>query len=160
MAIPKLKHIVEQVYREGTYTLSSLEGCGQFTRDCAMRVHAEDRRFVMLKKSAGRTHVVDTKGRRHAADALLFLENGKGTSVDIIGSSRTPDAKPAWTPDSKVRYGAKDGFVPDYVAEPKPDIPNPGTPLPNLGMEARFAALERRVTLLEATDQRIKAAIG
>ena len=37
MAIPKLKHLIEQVYRDGTYDLSTLEGCGEFTRACAMR---------------------------------------------------------------------------------------------------------------------------
>jgi hypothetical protein len=143
MAIPKLKHIIEQVYRDGTYDLTTLEGCGVFTRACSVRVYAEDPRFVMLKKSAGRTHVVDGKDRRHAADALLFLENGKGTSVDIIGNSRTPQAKPAWTPDVKVRYTAADGFVPDYKAEPTPEPdPTPDPQPPSGDLEARVSAIE------------------
>ena len=148
MAIPKLKAIIEQVYGDGSYDLSTLEGCGAFTRACAMRVYAEDQRFVMLKKSAGRTHVVDSKGRRHAADALLFLENGKGTSIDIIGKSRTADAKPSWTPDTIVRYTAADGFVPDYTADaPKPDDP----PAPPSGdLAERVAELERKFAALKA----------
>jgi hypothetical protein len=149
-SIPKLKHIVEQVYREGTYTLESLEGCGQFTRDCAVKLYEEDPRFVMLKKSAGRTHVVDAKGRRHGADAVLFLDQGKGTSVDIVGKSRTPEAVPAWTPDSKARYTVADGFVPDYRSVPTP-VPNPGDDLPNSGdHEARIAALEAFVAKVRA----------
>lgn len=152
MAIPKLKHLIEQVYREGTYDLSSLEGCGVFTRDCAVRLYAEDPRFVMLKKSAGRTHVVDSKGRRHAADAVLFLENGKGTSVDIIGSSRTPQAKPAWTPDSKVRYSDADAFVPDYAAPTPPPAPQPDPDTPGWpeDLTARVAALEAEIETIKS----------
>ncbi len=146
--IPKLKAIIEQVYGDGSYDLSSLEGCGAFTRACAMRVYAEDHRFVMLQKSAGRTHVVDAKGRRHAVDALLFLENGEGTSIDIIGKSRTADAKPAWTPDTVVRYTADDGFVPDYNA----DAPEPADPpaQPSGDLAERVAALERKFAALKA----------
>ena|SRR5687767_496796 len=148
MAIPKLKTIVEQVYRDGSYDLSTLDGCGAFTRACAVRVYAEDPRFVMLKKSEGRTHVVDAKGRRHAADALLFLENGKGTSIDIIGKSRTADAKPSWTPDTVVRYTAADSFVPDYTA----DAPEPGGSAepPSGDLAERVAALERKFAALKA----------
>ena len=148
MAIPKLKAIIEQVYRDGNFDLSTLEGCGAFTRACAMRVYDEDSRIVMLKKSAGRTHVVDSKGRRHAADALLFLENGKGTSVDIVGKSRTPEAKPSWTPDSQVRYGTADGFVPDYEdAEPEPE-PEPEEP--TVGLAARVADLEADMKTIQS----------
>ena len=148
MAIPKLKAIIEQVYGDGSYDLSTLEGCGAFTRACSVRVYAEDPRFVMLKKSAGRTHVVDAKGRRHAADALLFLENGEGTSIDIIGKSRTADAKPSWTPDTVVRYTADDGFAPDYTADvTEPDDP----PAPPSGdLAERVAALERKFAALKA----------
>jgi hypothetical protein len=148
MAIPKLKALIEQVCHDGSYDLSTLDGCGAFTRACAMRVYAEDQRFVMLKKSAGRTHVVDSKGRRHAADALLFLENGKGTSIDIIGKSRTADAKPSWTPDTVVRYTAADGFVPDYTA----DVSEPGGSVepPSGDLAERVAALERKFAALKA----------
>lgn len=147
MAIPKLKQIIEQVHREGSYDLSTLEGCGAFTRACAMRVYEADSRIVMLKKSASRTHVVDAKGRRHAADALLFLENGKGTSIDIIGKSRTADAKPSWTPDSVVRYTTADGFVPDYDAE-MPPAEDP--PAQSGEIADRVAALERKFAALKA----------
>jgi hypothetical protein len=141
MAIPKLKSVIQQVYREGLYQLHTLEGCGEFTRQCAVRLYDSDPRFVMLKKSSGRTHVVDEKGRRHAADAILFLEHGKGTSVDIIGNSRTPEAEPAWTPDKKARYTPADAFVPDYdeviVAPPPPPIA--GT------LDVRLARLEAQM---------------
>lgn len=143
MAIPRLKSIIERVYRDGDYDLSTLDGCGAFTRACAGPVHEADSRIVMLRKPKGRTHVVDSKGRRHAADALLFLENGKGTSIDIIGSSRTPQAKPAWTPDVKVRYTTKDGFVPDYEDANKPPAPPEQPPAGDL--EARVQALEDRI---------------
>lgn len=138
MAIPKLKAIIEQVYRDGDFDLTTLNGCGTFTRACAGPVHEADPRIVMLKKSAGRTHVVDSKGRRHAADALLFLEHGKGTSIDIIRSSRTPQATPAWTVDVKVRYTDADGFVPDYSTEPDDQPADP----PPTDLEARVSALE------------------
>jgi hypothetical protein len=92
--------------------------------------------------------VVDAKGRRHAVDALLFLENGEGTSIDIIGKSRTADAKPAWTPDTVVRYTADDGFVPDYNA----DAPEPADPpaQPSGDLAERVAALERKFAALKA----------
>lgn len=140
-SIPSLKHLVQRVYDDGDFELSTLEGCGAFTRACAGPLHRADARIVMLKKSAGRTHVVDGNGRRHAADAVLLLESGKGISIDIIGSSRTPQAKPAWTVDKKWRYTDKDAFVPDYEAKPEP-LPTPGEPPPNSGMEQRLAALE------------------
>ena len=149
MAIPKLKAIIERVYRDGTYDLSTLEGCGAFTRACAGPVHEADSRIVMLKKPAGRTHVTDSKGRRHAADALLFLENGKGTSIDIIGKSRTAEAKPSWTPDSQVRYGAADGFVPDYADAPPPEPPDVEPPDP-FDIPARVTAIERKLAALKA----------
>lgn len=161
MAIPNFKNIVEQVYRSGSYDLTTLEGCGAFTRACAGPVHDADPRIVMLKKSAGRTHVVDSKGRRHAADALLLVENGKGVSIDIVGNSRTPKATPSWTVDKYAdgankgqiawRYTAADGFVPDYSDEPTP-IPDPGEPAPNPGsdLEARVAALELKFARLKA----------
>ena len=146
MAIPKFKTLVEGVYAAGRYDLSTLEGCGAFTRACSVAVYKIDTRIVMLKKSAGRTHVVDAKGRRHAADALLFLENGKGTSIDIIGSSRTPQAKPAWTPDSQVRYGAADGFVPDYEDAPPVPPADPPPSAPDIAaLWARLRKLEERV---------------
>lgn len=146
MAIPKLKAIVEQVYQEGSYDLTTLEGCGVFTRACAMRVYEADKRIVMLKKSSGRTHVVDSKGRLHAADALLFLENGQGTSIDIVSKSRTPDAKPSWTIDTVVRYKTTDGFVPDY----KQDVPDEPQDPPSGDLAERVAALERKFAALKA----------
>ena len=135
MSIPNLKSIVLAVHARGGWDLTTLAGCGAFTRACAVELHKADTRIVMLKKSAGRTHVVDSTGRRHAADAVLFLDAGKGTSVDLIGNSRTPRAKPSWTPDSVMRYTTADGFAPDY---------DDGGP-PTGDLESRVAALEARI---------------
>lgn len=132
-SIPNLKHIVQRVYDDGDFDLETLEGCGVFVRACAGPLRRADANVVMLKKSSGRTHVVDAKGRRHGADAVLYLDGNRGISIDIIGKSRTPDAKPAWTVDTKWRYTEADGFVPDYeIAEP---LPSPGTPPPTSGSE-------------------------
>ena len=142
MTFPNFKPLIQSVYAAGRYDLSTLEGCGAFTRACSVAVYKVDKRIVMLKKSAGRTHVVDAAGRRHAADALLFLENGKGTSIDIIGNSRTPQAKPAWTVDIKPRYTPADGFVPDYGEADEPPAPPPIEPPDTFDLPARLAALE------------------
>jgi hypothetical protein len=130
-AIPNFRGIVDRVYARGGWNLTNLQGCGAFTRAVGVEAHADDKRFVMLKKKASRTHAVDSKGRLHGADVLLFVESSsKAIAIDIIGSSASPDAKPAWTPekvDGKpfYRYTAADGFAPDYgsVTPPKPEEP-------------------------------------
>ena len=60
MSVPDLKHIVQKVYARGGFTLSTLEGCGEFTRACAREVRKVDERFMLLRKKASRTHVVDS----------------------------------------------------------------------------------------------------
>jgi hypothetical protein len=102
-ALPDYRSIVEQVYEGGTYNLANLQGCGVYTQACAKAVHAKDPRFKQLGKKAGRTHVLDPKGRRVAGDAILFVEApGRAIACDIVGSSASPDAKPSWHWD---RYG-------------------------------------------------------
>ena len=156
MAIPSFRHIVEQVQASNQFPIQTLNGCGQLTRASAGPIHAADKRFVMLKKKASRTHVVDGKGRLHGADVLLFVESPtRAIAIDIIGSSASPDAKVAWTPerDNKqagrpliYRYTAADGFAPDYEdAPPVPPVDPPPSSPDIAALWARLRKLEERV---------------
>lgn len=147
MAVPKLKHIVEQVFREGDYNLTTEDGCAEYTRQCSLRLHDEDNRFRMLRKPASRTHAVDEKGRKHGVDAVAFLDKGKAISIDIVGNSATPEAEPAWTVDKvkgveKWRYKESDTFVPDYDEIVNAPPPEP-VPPPASNLESRVSALEQ-----------------
>jgi len=153
MSVPELKHIVEKVYARGGFTLSTLDGCGEFTRACTRQVYAVDKRFMLLRKKASRTHVVDSKGRLHGADVVLFVESpSKAIAVDIIASSASPEARPSWGPERDkttkkpiYRYTAADALPPDADAEPDPDPHTPDKPpVPPVpqDLEARIAAIE------------------
>lgn len=152
--IPNYRQIVDQVYATGQFNLTTLQGCGNFTRAVAVPVHKADARFVMLKKKASRTHVVDNKGRLHGADVLLFVDGAKAIAIDIIGSSASPDAKPSWGPEKDpktkqliYRYAPADGFAPDYATEPTPD-PGP-EPSDQAERDRRlFAKLDQIVALI------------
>ena len=155
--IPNFRHIVEQVQAANHFQIQSLNGCGQLTRASAVPIHKADKRFVMLTKKASRTHVVDSKGRRHGADVLLFVESpSKAIAIDIIGSSASPDAEVAWTPERDntqagrpliYRYTAADGFAPDYDAEPEPE-PEPEEP--TVGLAARVADIEADIRTIKS----------
>lgn len=156
MVIPSFKALVEQIQAQRRFPIATLEGCGQLVRASAGPIHAADPRFVMLRKKAGRTHVVDSKGRLHAADVLLFVESPtKAIAVDIIGSSASPEAKVAWSPErDKVtkqlvyRYTAADGFAPDYEDEPAPEPPVSEPPSSDL--EVQIGRVDARLRAVEA----------
>jgi hypothetical protein len=157
--IPSFRHIVEQVQAANQFKLHTLNGCGELTRASAVPIHKVDKRFVMLKKKASRTHVVDSKGRLHGADVLLFVESpSKAIAIDIIGSSNSPDAKVAWTPERDktkpgnqfiYRYTAADGFAPDYEVAPEPE-PEPEPEEPTVGLAEQVAELRARVASWES----------
>lgn len=129
-ALPDFRSIVEQVFEGGTYNLTNLQGGGVFTQAVAKAVNAKDPRFKLLKKSTSRTHVLDPKGRPVGADALLFVEApGRAIAVDIIGSSASPKAKPAWTWD-RYKEGAQKGqlayrYDETDAVEPDFDVTDP-----------------------------------
>lgn len=164
MSVPNYKAEVVKLYNEGDYDLTTKEGSGLFTRDVAAYLHDLDADFGELLKSRGRTHVIDPLGRRVAVDAVLYKKTGQ--SVDVIGSSASPKAKPAWTVD-KPRYGEKDWAWPAGSA-PKPEPPPAPTPEPKPDLvterldsfEAVLRALIRAVEddrqLLAALDGRLK----
>lgn len=147
MAIPtkidgmKPKDFVQKIYDEGHYDLTTKGGSGDFTRDVAVRLYELDDNFGELLKSSGRTHVVDSLGRRVAVDAVLYKETGQ--SIDIIGSSASPKAKPAWTID-KPRYDDDDWAKPAGAGVSGPD-PDPIPPVKDediIRLEEKIATLE------------------
>jgi hypothetical protein len=144
------KQFVQRIYDNGDYDLTTKAGCGDFTRDVAEKLYEEDPNFGELLKSSGRTHVVDRLGRRVAVDAGLYKATGQ--SVDVIGSSASPNAKPAWTVD-KPRYKDKDWAKPAGagVSGPDPDpVEPPSTDKDIDRLEKQIATLE--VALLRNTE--------
>lgn len=141
MPVPNFKSVVEQVYARGGFDLTSKAGCGRFTEACCVELHATDPQFGHLKKSKSRNHVVDAHGQRHAVDAVLYKATGQ--SVDLIASSESPSARPAWTVDTP-RYSADDWYAPVLPPSDRPDPPKP--PAPDL--EGRVSDLEAQVERL------------
>jgi hypothetical protein len=134
------KAVVQTIFNKGQYDLTSKEGCGRFTRQVAYELHKLDAGFGELLKSSGRTHVIDRLGRRVAVDAVLYKPTGQ--SVDIVGSSASPKAKPAWTED-KPRYKDSDWAEPAGLGNEPVPVPEPEPqPQPSPDLSKRIEALE------------------
>ena len=88
--------IVSAVYAQGSYDLSTKEGCGRYTEACVEALHAQ--------QSAAWGHIRKTPSQNHwqghAVDAVLLLvaigDTAQGC-YDIIWSTESPEAKPLWT---------------------------------------------------------------
>ena len=134
-AIPNHSAILNQLYATGAFDLSTRDGGAVYVRAAYDTLRAIDPRFFLLRKSAGRTHVVDVFGERHGADAVLFLETPtRGIAIDLISNSATAKAAPGWMPDKykegaqkgqlAYRYTTKDAYAPVYdpIAPPLPPV--------------------------------------
>lgn len=100
--------IINAVYRDGDFDLSTHDGCGEFTEACCDALHASDPMFGHIKKNPGQNQY-----NQHAVDALMLLA-GDGCGIfDIIHDSVSPNASPTY----------------NYKGEPSPELwmyPAPG----------------------------------
>ena len=84
--------IINNVYATGQYHLGTKEGCGQFTEACCTAIHDS------LANTCGhiRKEPAQNQWNGHAVDAIMFLAGGWVGIWDIITSSVSPEAKPAF----------------------------------------------------------------
>jgi hypothetical protein len=154
---PNRRAEVDAVYAMGGYDLTTKAGDCAFTLAVARRLHATDPKFGLLKKRASQNQCADTQT---AVDAVLYLATppGLSTAVDIIASSESPRARPAWTLDLP-RYTPDDWLDPDEV--PGAPIPDPGTPVPDPGTPpVDLGPLLQRLSALEARSQQLDTAMA
>jgi hypothetical protein len=99
--------ICQAIFEAGDYDLSTKEGCGVYTEDCCSALFT-DHWYTwghILKDPAQNQY------NGHAVDALQLLTPAGGTEAgiyDIIWSTESPEAKPAWSykgpPDLNLWY--------------------------------------------------------
>lgn len=87
--------IIESVYTNGEFDLSTKNGCGQFTEACAIALHTQLSTFWgHIKKISPQNNY-----NGHAVDAIMLLVSVGGIDAgiyDIIFSSESPEAKPVF----------------------------------------------------------------
>lgn len=143
---PNMKPTVQAVFDAAPWDLTTHNGSGCFTEAVVYRLHElAPGQWFHLKKSGGQNQY-----NGHAVDAVLHVS---GYAVDMIGSSASAAAKPAWTLD---RVDATGG--PRYANRPElrivptkscaPDGLPPVTPPPASNLEARVDDLTQRIASL------------
>jgi len=99
--------LCQAIYEQGEYDLATKEGCGVYTEDCCTAL------FQQHWYGWGhiRKEPPQNMWNGHAVDALQLLTPAGGTDAgiyDIIWSTESPDAKPAWShkgpPDLNLWY--------------------------------------------------------
>jgi hypothetical protein len=110
MGVPDHRHIVQQVFAQGTHSLTTKEGAGRFTEIAAVALHAVDANWGHLRKPANRTHAIGPDGQRHAIDVVLYRSTG--AICDILRGAGDPDAGLAWGPGPDREYNESDWYAP------------------------------------------------
>lgn len=108
--------IINRVYRESRYLLSTKEGCGTFTEACEKELHDKHSTYWgHIKKIPPQNHYPEEPyvpgGNVHAVDALMLLHDVGETNAgiyDIVSSSESDAAKPQLlykgTPNPEIWY--------------------------------------------------------
>lgn len=86
------EEIIDQVYNQTHPDLSTHEGCGKFTEDCATALHNNSSQWWgHIKKNPGQNQY-----NGHAVDAIM-LASGVGAGIwDIVHDSVSPSATPQY----------------------------------------------------------------
>lgn len=86
------EEIIDQVYNQTHPDLSTHEGCGKFTEDCATALHDNSSQWWgHIKKNPGQNQY-----NGHAVDAIM-LASGVGAGIwDIVHDSVSPSATPQY----------------------------------------------------------------
>lgn len=105
------EEIIHQVADKTHPDLSTHDGCGKFTEDCAKALHENNNQWWgHIKKNPGQNQY-----NGHAVDAIM-LATGEGSGIyDIIHDSVSPNASPAYNykgpADLELWYYPADGQV-------------------------------------------------
>jgi hypothetical protein len=99
--------LCQSVYEQGDYDLATKDGCGRYTEACCLALFQQHwYTWGHIRKNPSQNHY-----NGHAVDALQLLTQAGGTEAgiyDIIWSTESPDAKPAWSykgpPDLSLWY--------------------------------------------------------
>jgi hypothetical protein len=93
--------LINAVYHAGEFDLSTKEGCGTFTEAACTALneqHSAD--WGHIKKNPGQNQWIGPSGIGHAIDAVMLRATAGPTTpgiYDIILSTESPDAMPAWS---------------------------------------------------------------
>lgn len=120
--------IINSVYATGSYNLATKPGCGTFTEECCRQLAAAygTPPWGHVAKSAGQNQY-----NAHAVDAVHCLYGGDHGIWDIITSSVSSSAKPAF----------------NRAGDSNPEIWRPPTPLPCVPAGAATRAVQLTVSL-------------
>jgi glutaminase len=99
--------LCQAVYEQGDFDLATKEGCGLYTEACCLA--------LFTQQSAWWGHIrkepAQNQYNGHAVDALQLMIQAGGTQAgiyDIIWSTESPEAEPAWSykgpPDLNLWY--------------------------------------------------------
>lgn len=86
------QEIINAVYHQGNFDLSTKKGCGTFTEACCDALHASDPMWGHIKKNPGQN-----QWNSHAVDAVMLLAGSACGGYDIILDSESPNAQPSYT---------------------------------------------------------------
>mgnify|MGYP001562636776 CR=1 FL=1 len=150
MAVPNLKHVVEQVRASQPWPFRSKEQLCAYSHACIVALFNTDSNFGKLKKVPAQNHCVDPSGKLGAVDVALYKPTGQ--IVDFIASAGfEPDpTKPeppntvTWNEGPVGEYGPDSWFAPTGGTTPPPTEP------PNTELEARVTQLEFEVHSLQS----------
>lgn len=163
MAVPDLKHVVQQVRNAGPngnggpWPFRSKAQLCAYTQACIRALHAVDPNFGNLRKIPAQNHCEDAQGNLHATDVALYKTTGQ--IIDFIASAGfepdpslpEPGNGVTWGVGPEGEYGPEKWFAPgDAETNPGPGPVDP-TPVPN--------PLEPRVLALEQDLQNLKAVV-
>lgn len=88
--------VTQAVYDTGQYDLSTKEGCGEYTEACCLELFIKHARlWAHIRKEPAQNQWAG-----HAVDAIQLFVKAGGTDpgiYDIIWSTESPEAKPAWS---------------------------------------------------------------
>jgi hypothetical protein len=120
--------IINSVYATGQYNLATKTGCGMFTEECCRQLAAAygTPPWGHVAKSAGQNQF-----NAHAVDAVHCLYGGDHGIWDIITSSVSSSARPAF----------------NRAGDSNPEIWRPPTPLPCVPAGAATRAVQLTVSL-------------
>lgn len=104
--------IINAVYQQGEFDLSTKAGCGEYTEAACEALNEQHSPWWgHIRKNPGQNQWVGPSGVGHAIDAVQLMAQAGSTGpgiYDIILSTESPDAMPAWSykgpPDPTLWY--------------------------------------------------------
>jgi len=88
--------LIQAVYEQGEFDLATKQGCGEYTEACCRELFAQQSPLWAHIKKTG----AQNQWNGHAVDAVQLLAKAGATDAgiyDIIWSTESPEAEPAWS---------------------------------------------------------------